>query len=863
MTSDQGVYVGYNGSGVIKCTSSSQCTFIKASNTVNYINNGIDKQKYGIINCSKRKGCSVNKAKNGYYITYLNTLLIHCSGISCNEILPTAGYYESGDSSSLTNDNTIINCNKNGSVVTCALEKSSSGFYLTPNSNSLILCKNNGKCNSVLVKNGFFRSAIKSTKYSYPRSSIINRYINDNNNNDYTNNYLNTSNTIPLEYSTNKNIYVNQLNISRSIDEEYIDKDPMSISLKSRESENGYSIIRCISGKCMELTLEEVASIPVCEFDNNKCYITNEYAMIKGATTSISAGDICTDAERSVFYFATDTVIVKPNVIAGVMATYVHTTTNSNCLLASASFKSMYFTGGTNIYRIDNDSIIQILDPGYYFINIAKRKLISGYKDEDYNDENVKLFSCNNKSCRIHDKSTTVSYVADVNKHILRYDPYNNKYSLAYETDVICIYDDHHHQCIPNANIGRRQFCITYKGELVLAKTEIKSRESGECYKADTINTRIYAYSEQQQQSQLFSMNLYSAQKIDEDGYYIVNTSTNTPPPIIQKNSNKNNKNKNKNNNYTLYGCFKFSCKIYMPEKATYYYDKNTKNLYHFNNGRWNIPEASSGFALISLDPNHTFIQKFTTTTLNEIEIKKDTIKDGYYYTVDKEMYHCHENDGDNGNLTCKKIENSGYYYTRSGEVYYCIYDSEELEDTECTKKMCIHGQYYYFNNGYYYCQTHSVLVPVSSRYCSYNDHVIIHFPPGLINEFPGAIKKEITSVEVINRSSSLTTKQKNNNYLKSYYGVFTNCTYDADEATSTFDLICMNNYVRLEQKVNNVQICSVENLGFVECEEDKQNPEKCYISSGITNTRFIYYSSLLYQTIIILIITYISIQVF
>ena len=67
-------------------------------------------------------------------------------------------------------------------------------------------------------------------------------------------------------------------------------------------------------------------------------------------------------------------------------------------------------------------------------------------------------------------------------------------YSFAYEKDITCIFNNN--KCTPNADLKNQEFCITYKGELVLATTDIKSRETGDCYKANNINVNIYGYSQ-------------------------------------------------------------------------------------------------------------------------------------------------------------------------------------------------------------------------------------------------------------------------------------------------------------------------------------------------------------------------------
>ncbi|OUM56696.1 hypothetical protein PIROE2DRAFT_18575, partial [Piromyces sp. E2] len=527
--------------------------------------------------------------------------------------------------------------------------------------------------------------------------------------------------------------------------------------------------------------------------------------MTKSATTSISAGNICTNSDRSVFYFATDTVVVKPNVISGVTATYVYTTTNSNCLEVNDSYTDMYFTVGSNIYRLDQGSVLQFYEQGYYFINTAKNAIVNGNDIDAYNDENVKLYKCNGNSCSIMDKPDSMTYYADVNKRIIRYNVNSDSYSFAYEKDITCIFANN--KCTPNADLKNQEFCITYKGELALATADIKNRETGECYKAGTIGSTIYGYSQY-----LYNMNMYSAQMIDETGYYIVSLSTNTT--VVSKNY------KTKNNNLVVYGCQLSSCKVVEPDENTYYYDARAKTILRYKDGIWRSPE-NSGYAYISIDPANTYIYRFTK---NVEEVKINGMANyGYYYTVDGEMYHCdRDEDG-----ACSPIDNTGYYFTNAGEVYYCIHDSEELEPTECTKQACVSGQYYYIDDAYYRCESSASLVPVMSRYCSYNDNVIINFPLALTEEFPDKIKQAVEGIEKNNNSTAIVSR-RGKNYLESVSGVFTNCTYNVEETKSTFDLVCVNNYVAVDEETDDVKICSMEQLGYVECIEDEENPEKC-----------------------------------
>jgi len=768
-----GYYVAHEGEGILQCTTTSNCIFSKPRSNVKYVNAGANKTSNAIISCIKNEGCSSIRAKIGYYLTYTNSLLIQCtSPSSCVEFTPTVNYYDNADSSE--SGNTIINCVQTSQVVSCALESTNTGFYMSSSPNVLIRCKSGSKCKTVVVKNGIFRGAIKGLLGGSKRAIKEEKEVEN----------------------EKKEVNLNE------------DKSKIAV----RDSEDVYGIIRCIAGKCSALSASEVAAIPICEFNNNKCYITNEYAMTKTATTSISAGNICTNEDRSVFYFATDTVVVKPNIISGVTTTYIYTTTNSNCLEVNDSYNDMYFTVGSNIYLLDQGSVLQFYETGYYFINTSKNALISGNDIDAYNDENVKLYKCNGSSCTIVDKPNTLTYYADVNKHIIKYNINSDTYSFAYDKDITCIFANN--KCTPNADLKNQEFCITYKGELALAKQDIKNRETGECYKAGTISNSIYGYSQY-----LYNMNLYSASMIDETGYYIISLSTNTT--VVNKNY------KNKNNNLVIYGCQLSSCKEVIPDEDVYYYDARAKNILKYKDGVWSSP-SSSGYAYISIDPVNTYIYRFTKN-LDTIEIN-GIANYGYYYTVDNEMYRCDRDE----NGDCSKIKNTDYYFTNAGEVYYCVYDSEELEPTECTKQGCISGQYYYIDEAYYRCESNSILLPVMSRYCSFTENVVINYPIALTKEYPDKIKQAIENIEKNNNSTAI-ARRRGKNYLDSVSGVFTNCTYNVEEVKSKFDLVCVNNYVNIDDDTKDAKICSIEQLGYVECIEDEDNTKKCNVSGSLS----------------------------
>ncbi|ORX35837.1 hypothetical protein BCR36DRAFT_375792, partial [Piromyces finnis] len=720
-----------------------------------------------IIHCKTMvDSCVSTKANTGYYLTYTSTLLIQCTNPSnCVEFTPSVNYYDNADSSE--SSNTIINCVQNSQVITCSTEATNSGFYISSTPNVLIRCKSGNKCKTVTVKNGIFRGAIKSNTSGSKRSD------------DEKESQVESS----IESQIESEVEVEGNDDGKSV-------------VIPRGSDDSYDIIRCIQEKCSALSPSEVSAIPICEFNNNKCYITNEYAMTKSATTSISAGSICTNNDRSVFYFATDTVVVKPNVISEV----------------NDSYSDMYFTVGSNIYLLDQGSVLQFYEQGYYFINTAKNAIVGGSDIDNYNDKNVKLYRCNGSSCSILDKPDSLTFYADVNKRILRYNVNSGSYSFAYEKDIICIFANN--KCTPNADLKNQEFCITYKGELALAKADIKNRETGECYKASSLSSTIYGYSQS-----LYSMNLYSAEMIDETGYYIVSLSTNTT--VVSKNY------KTKNNKLVIYGCQLSSCKEIEPEEDTYYYDSRAKTILRYKDGAWKTPETS-GYAYISIDPVNTYIYRFTK--IND-EVKINGIANyGYYYTVDGEMYNCNQDEGG----ACTPINNTGYYFTNAGEVYYCVHDSENLEPTECTKQACISGQYYYIDEAYYRCESSSSLVPVMSRYCSYNENVIINFPLALTEEYPDKIKQAVEGIEKNNNSTAI-IRRSGKNYLESVSGIFTNCTYNVEETKSTFDLVCVNNFVKVDEETDDVKICSIEKLGYVECTEEEENPEKCNVSFGIS----------------------------
>jgi len=313
-------------------------------------------------------------------------------------------------------------------------------------------------------------------------------------------------------------------------------------------------------------------------------------------------------------------------------------------------------------------------------------------------------------------------------------------------------------------------------------------------------------------------MNAYSAERIVDTAYYIVSISTNSTATIRDYDG--------RSNNLRIYGCVESKCDVYEPEEGVYYYDTVSRYMFKHENQKWISPHTS-GYALISINPNDVYVNRFSLS--NNRTVIDGKVRTGYYYSIDKEMYEC-----DQDKYQCEKIHNNGYYFTVSGEIYQCIYDSEGLEETECTKKNCVVGQYYYINSKYYYCSSGHMLNLVSDKTCDYDEKVIINFPVAFSEHFPSKIKSAVESISKVNNSTALVANA-NNKYISSVSGVFTNCTYTVEEKDSEFDLVCVNNFVAVNEKTDNVEICSLANMGYVECVDDENNPEKCNPSGALS----------------------------
>jgi len=747
--------------GIIKCTSSTSCSPVILSNIRKsehyYLNSGGDKLQKALIRC-KSRSCTTVTASDGYFIMDDASTLIYCENpTSCSTITASPGFYNTAVT--VDTGKKIIECTSLA-IVTCEIKDANAGFYVAKASNVLINC-NSTPCKAITVNNGIFRSA--TTQVISSRRD-----------------------TIPGE-------------------------EEGEVSNKERATTSVvYNIISCSTTGCNELSTSELSSIPVCTFNNNKCFINNKVSISTTTVSAISAGSYCTNSDRSVIYFATDTVVIDPEIIDGTTSIYTYTTTTTNCIEALDKYSESYYTIGSSIYKISDSSIIQLVATGYYFINVDTNTLVNGNSIENYNNESVKLFRCNDSSCSIIDKPENTAYYADVNKRIIVYNPNSDSYNFAYENEVICIYSNN--KCTPRADVKNMEFCITYKGELCLVTNDIKSRETGECYKADTISSKVYGLSQY-----MYQLNAFAAERIVDNAYYVVSMSTNSTATIRDYSG--------KNNSLVIYGCIESKCDTYQPEEGVYYYDTVSRYMFRYEGDKWVSPQAS-GYALISTSPGDVYINRFSLK--NNRTTIDGKVRSGYYYTIDKEMYEC-----DQDKYQCEKIDNNGYYFTVSGEIYQCIYDSEGLEATECVKKNCVVGQYYYINSKYYYCSSGYMLNLVSDKTCEYDDKVIMNFPVAFSESFPEKIKTAVENISLINNSTALVTNI-NNKYITSVSAVYTNCTYTVEEKDSEFDLLCVNNFVSVNDK-KDIQICSLPNLGYVECIEDENNPEKCNPSGALS----------------------------
>ncbi|ORX59843.1 hypothetical protein BCR36DRAFT_408220 [Piromyces finnis] len=758
--------------GVIHCKNeSSECVNIKSNiNTKYYINEGFDKNSNRIIRCTNYQ-CKTIKASNGYYFSENTSQLIYCSNtFNCVMINAVIGYYFLPDE----NQQNIIKCLSSSNIVTCEIQKASKGFYISVKNNILIDCLSDiNKCSTVHAVDGIYRSAITSSTHFSRNDDVNKRSF-----------MYNKSQTLKETSS-----FVNS--VQRAINNIM------------------YNIIICKSGQCNELSSYELNNVPYCTYTNNKCFIINTSLINEKVINRIEAGEFCTNFDRSIFYFATNTIDLEVDTIDADLSIYSDTTTITNCVIVSNAYANNYFLTENQIFRINEGRITKMANEGYYFIDIDKNVLLTDSKEESlYNKKSIKLSKCDGQKCKIVEKTSEISYYADVNKHIIKYDPNNDKYSFPYEKDIICIYKSN--SCTPKYDLKNNELCITYKGELALVSKEIIGFETGSCYKAASIINPIYGLS-----TYFYEMDTNSAKRIVTSGYYLTDSLTNGSINIKKFS-------KASTSSIYLYGCIDSRCKLYEPMENSYYYDNITQHIFKYENSAWYIVDKQ-GYSFIKMTPELTHVYKISKL-INNILIEKVT-KSGYYYTIDNNMYECYIKE--KSNVNCIPISNSDYYYTIDKKLYYCAYDSENLEKTLCNIQLCISGQIYYFNKSYYRCNIKDYIYePISENLCHALDTVIINYPTFLEKEYPTRVKLMLKYMYEINITDIETNY--NSSYIPSITGVFNQCKYDVNNNIPTFNLICLNNFVALSS-INPPKICSIKRMGLVECIENEEHPGRCH----------------------------------
>ncbi|OUM59856.1 hypothetical protein PIROE2DRAFT_14522, partial [Piromyces sp. E2] len=815
----------FGESGVIVCTSNTNCK-ISSLRYNYYINSGADKYVKPIIACSKNIYCNTKKVVAGYYLVQeSNNLLINCkTGISCEVEEASVGYYyNSANYNSNSDVETIIRCysSPTNSII-CNTEKKNEGFYISGSENNVLINCMGSKCKSIVVENGIFRSAA-SVKTSVKNSSR-DKYSEDEDGVEY------------VEHSGRGSDERNELDKQSNVMLRISEKNLFSRAT-SKNSEGVVStLIICSGNVCNELTAEELNNIPVCTYNSDICYLDNSNYSVTSNTnniiTSVVAGDYCTDSSRSTLYFATETIVEYNDVISGVLST--SKTSTKNCIKASSQYASNLFTVGNNIYQVDEGFIKQVYESGYYFINIKKNTLVYGTEIKEYNNSNVLLYKCDGASCRIMDKPTSNTFYTDVTKRIIKYTVEDDKYTFINKKENICMFDSN--TCTPKYDMGENDFCITAQGNIVVAGEKIKSRETGKCYMSYSISENVLAFS---YNSVLYLLNSNAAKQVVTSGYYFAENNKYNSAEYKAFNTTS--------SGITLYGCINHNCQVYQPQPDIYYFDMLTNYLIQRKNDEW-ISPIKVGHLNVSISPEETYIYSYTMSDNKELLLTK-TNKSGYYYTIDNKMYYC-----DVGVKTCKEIEDSAYILTNSNEFFYCVVDSEG-EETECFKKTCTTGQIYYIKSDYYRCTTGSYLELVRSRTCDHDDVVVINFPLIYSDTFPIGVYNSISNIAKNNHY--VPTQKTSRQSIESFQGVFTNCTYDAYDEDTTYDQICMQNYVKLNQD-NEPDICNVKILGYTYCTvEDGDNKDKCNPSGAFTqkSLSMLQIMTFIISTIIILII--------
>jgi len=801
----------FGESGVIVCTSVTNCKLSSLRYSF-YINSGEDKSYKPVIGCSKSKGantnCNTKKATAGYYLVQdNNNILINCKMSTFCEVeeASVGYYYNAANVDGSSEIETVIRCyiSSYTNSVICNTEKKNEGYYLSGSENNVLINCMGTRCKTVTVENGIFRSAASiKTSVKNVSSQGRDRFMND------EEELINRSSRNAEDHDV--------LEKEGSIMLRFLENSSSHLEARATKKNDGTvsTLIICSGNVCNELTAEELNSIPVCTYNNEVCYLDNSSITASSTNnniiTSVVSGDYCTDASRSTLYFATETIVEYNDVISGVLSS--SKTTTKNCIKASSQYASNLFTVGNNIYRVNDGLIMQVYDPGYYFININKNSLVYSLEIKEYNNPNVLLYKCDGASCRIMDKPTSDTYYTDITKHIIKYSVEEDKYFFLNKRENICTFVDN--TCTPKYDIAENDFCITAEGYMVVAGEKIKSRESGKCFMSHSITENALAFS---YNSVLYLLNSNAAKKVVTSGYYFAENNKYTSAEYRAFNSTT--------SGITLYGCIHHNCQIYDPQPDVYYFDMITNYLIQKKDDEW-ISPIKVGHIYVSIIPDETYIYSYTMSDAKELLLTK-TNQNGYYYTIDRKMYYC-----DVGIRSCSEITDSAYILTNSKELYYCVVDSEG-EPTECFKRICTTGQVYYIKNNYYKCTSGSFLELIRSKTCDHDEVVVINFPLIYSETFPIGVYNSIS--DIAKNNHYVPTQKLSRNSLETIQGVFTNCTYDAYEEEANYDEICMQNYVKLNQD-NEPDICSVKLLGYTYCTvEDGDNPDKCQPSSAFS----------------------------
>ena len=773
--------------------------------------------------------------ESGYECTVSSGALTNCKSMESISTLEQNKYYLNAASDSLTT--ALVNYSasgsspvdgKNGSFYPsdknigligcdsekCEVYKSSftggNSYFLSTLVGYVIKCNSNGCENVPVTSESYFHNAA-STSSSSTASQLI--YCNGSQCEGLTTtagNYVDEDNKKLIE------CVAGTCKTNQSVGNFYISPNPnILIDCTDGTCENvqakigiyllgqdGGQFIKCDSSSCNQLSSTEADKIPVCDIQNSKCVVKTSNGNNSEAQVLLPEGAYCKNEAGTILYFATNTIELEDSIVV---------TTSSNCIQASQTYFQYYYTVGPTIYHIDDGEVTQITAAGYYFINTSTNKLVTGSKIEDYNNSYVKLYKCNGVSCVVIPNPSTTTYYVDVSKRIFKYT--GNTFSFAYDKDVLCNYSNN--KCVPQTDLKSTEFCVTSAGELVIAANDIEAKKSGDCYKSTTINNEIFGYS-----VNLYKLNLYDATLVDSTGYFLVSMNTNSTTEFKEFS--------NKNSEIVLYGCSLSSCAVRTPEEGVYYYDNVSNYLVRYDtaSSQWVYPTAD-GYALVSTEPGEKYVRKFTVDSSNKVTIT-DKVSDGYYYTTDNEMYECPNTEGS----SCDLIDESMYVMTNDNELYYCNVDDDNLASTVCNKQSCVLGELYYIGGYHFRCVTGNIFNILSTKYCNNDELVVVNFPTAFSETYPSNVKNAVDEISKNNNNTA--TVKAGSNHLTVIPGIFTNCTYDKEEKMASFDLVCIENYVVLDNE-KEPQICSTSKLGFVGCNEDSENPDKCNPSSAMT----------------------------